>query len=489
MEKVKEIIKKHENISIILLILLIITGFCTNIYLTKGDEIWNFQNICKMLNGYKIYTDANVIITPLFHFIGYIFLKIFGQNLLVFRIYNIIIMTLMYFLIYKILRNIFKNKFVAFTSFIAIIIQTVSLCTCGANYNTLAMIFVLLGSYLNLVWIEKNEKHNIIQGIIMFLIFFTKQNIGAFYVVGIIVYNLIKEKNIKNILKQLSTLLILIFITIGVFVYFDIFHDFINCAILGIGEFAKENLGGSIVNIIQTVCFGIFAGGFTIFLIKMKKIEGKAKEKLILLSAIAIPLMLIGFPIYNNYHKILSNIVLFLAIIYILDYVLFSNLSFSDKIKKYLKIFLAIIILFYIVISMLNFYAWIAAIKDNIYFDNNHVFFGGYLKEEQTKEFENITGYIKRSDKNVIVLTDDAALYMIPLKRNNGVMDLPFLGNMGQEGEEKITNKIKETHNTIFLIKKEDDDLFWQESKKVNNYIKENLNYIGNIERYAIYGN
>ena len=60
-----------------------------------------------------------------------------------------------------------------------------------------------------------------------------------------------------------------------------IFYDFINYAILGIGEFAEENLGGSIDNIIQTLCFVIFAGGFTIFLIKMKKIEGKAKEKLI----------------------------------------------------------------------------------------------------------------------------------------------------------------------------------------------------------------
>lgn len=489
MEKVKEVIKKHENISIISLILLMIIGFCTNIYLTSGDEIWNYQNICKMLNGYKIYTDANVITTPLFHFIGYIFLKIFGQNLLVFRIYNIIIMTIMYFLIYKILRNICKNKIIALTSFIVIIIQIISLCTCGANYNTLSMVFVLLGVYLNLVWIDKNEEHNIIQGIIMFLVLFTKQNIGAFYILGIVLYNLIKEKNIKNIFKQILTLLILILIIIGTFIYFGIFYDFINYAILGIGEFAKENVGGSIVNIIQTLCFGIFIGVFITLLTRTKKIQGKENEKLILLSTIAVSLMLIGFPIYNDYHKMLSNIVLFLTIIYILDYVLFSNLFFSNKIKKYLRILLSIIILLYIIISMLNFYAWIVKIIDNIYFNNNHVFFGGYLKEKEIEEIEYIIEYIEKSNKNVIVFSDDAALYMIPLKRNNGAMDLPFLGNMGQDGEENMINKIKGTPDTIFLIKKEEDDLFWQESKKINNYIKENLKYIGEIKDFAIYEN
>jgi len=43
----------------------------------EGDELINFLNVLKMSNGEKIYEEAIVITTPLFHFIGLIFMKIF----------------------------------------------------------------------------------------------------------------------------------------------------------------------------------------------------------------------------------------------------------------------------------------------------------------------------------------------------------------------------------------------------------------------------
>ena len=486
MEKAKEVIKKHENIFIIFFIILMIIGYCFNIYLGTGDEIWNFQNIYKMLNGYKIYTDANVITTPLFHFIGYLFLRIFGQNILVFRIYNIFIMTIMYFLLYKILGKLSKNKFSIFVYFFIIMIETIMLCAGGANYNALAINFVLLGVYLNLKWIEEKKQHNFKQGIIMFLVLFTKQNIGAFYILGICLYQLIKERNIKNIIKQIVTLGILVGISMIIFIHFGIFNDFINYAVLGIGEFAKENIGGSIINLIKVLCFAIFVSILTVFLIKKKIMQDEDKNKLLLLVILSIPLMLIGYPIYNEYHTTLVNLLLFLTIFYILDYIFFSNMSLG-KWKKIVKIFLILLILVYMYVSILHFISWFINSLQNKYFDNSHPFYGGYLKEENKKEFEIITNYVANSEENVIILTEDAALYMIPLKRNNGAMDLPFLGNMGKNGEDNIIQKIEEMKNTKFLIKKEEKDLFWQESKKINQYIKENLDYIGDIEKFSIY--
>lgn len=486
MEKAKEVIKKHENIFIIFFIILMIIGYCFNIYLGTGDEIWNFQNIYKMLNGYKIYTDANVITTPLFHFIGYLFLRIFGQNILVFRIYNIFIMTIMYFLLYKILGKLSKNKFSIFVYFFIIMIETIMLCAGGANYNALAINFVLLGVYLNLKWIEEKKQHNFKQGIIMFLVLFTKQNIGAFYILGICLYQLIKERNIKNIIKQIVTLGILVGISMIIFIHFGIFNDFINYAVLGIGEFAKENIGGSIINLIKVLCFAIFVSILTVFLIKKKIMQDEDKNKLLLLVILSIPLMLIGYPIYNEYHTTLVNLLLFLTIFYILDYIFFSNMSLG-KWKKIVKIFLILLILVYMYVSILHFISWFINSLQNKYFDNSHPFYGGYLKEENKKEFEIITNYVANSEENVIILTEDAALYIIPLKRNNGAMDLPFLGNMGKNGEDNIIQKIEEMKNTKFLIKKDEKDLFWQESKKINQYIKENLDYIRDIEKFSIY--
>lgn len=486
MEKAKQVIKKHENIFIIIFIILMISGYCFNVYLGAGDEIWNFQNIYKMLNGYKIYTDANVITTPLFHFIGYLFLKLFGQNILFFRIYNVLIMTSMYFLIYKILGKLSKNRFSIFIYFFIIMIETISLCTGGANYNTLAMDFVLLGIYLNLKWMDSKKGHNIVQGIVMFLVLFTKQNMGAFYIFGICLYQLIKEKNIKNIIKQIVILGTLVIISMIIFIYFDIFNDFINYAVLGIGEFAKENIGGSIIDLIKVLFFAIFVSILTIFLIKKKIMQDEDKNKLLLLVILSIPLMLIGYPIYNEYHTTLVNLLLFLTIFYILDYIFFSNMSLG-KWKKIVKIFLILLILVYMYVSILHFISWFINLSQNKYFDNQHPFYGSYLKEENKEKFEIITKYVANSEENVIILTEETALYMIPLKRNNGVMDLPFLGNMGKNGEDNIIQKTEEMKNTRFLIKKEEKDLFWQESKKINQYIKENLEYIGDIENFSVY--
>ena len=55
-------INKVQNIIFIILSLIsFVLVFFGNV-LVNSDELWNFQNLCKMSNGLKIYTDANVII-------------------------------------------------------------------------------------------------------------------------------------------------------------------------------------------------------------------------------------------------------------------------------------------------------------------------------------------------------------------------------------------------------------------------------------------
>ena len=487
MEKAKEIIKKHQNIFIIFFIILMIIGYCFNVYLGAGDEIWNFQNIYKMLNGYKIYTDANVITTPLFHFIGYVFLKLFGQNILVFRIYNLLLMIIMYFLIYKILEKLCKNKFSAFIYFCIIIMISKAIWSWIGTYNKLAIDFVLLGVFLNLIWIEKKEKHNIIQAVIMFLVFFTKQNIGVFYILGICLYQIIKEKNPKNIIKQIIFFGIFLGISMILFIYFGIFNDFINYAVLGIGEFAKENIYWSIENIIQIIFSLIFVISMSIFLIKNEKIKNEEKDKLILLTIVSIPLMLIAFPIFDEWHTIVSCIVVNISLFYILDYILFKHILFG-KVRKIMEILLLMYIFINIYLSIVCFYKYINndLLKNN-FFNYNHPFYGGFFNEKDGKEFEKVTKYIENSEEDVIILTCDAALYMIPLKRSNGAMDLPFLGNMGKNGEDAMIEKIEQMHDIKIFIQKDENNLSWQESKKINDYIKENLEYLGEIEKFAIY--
>ena len=108
------------------------------------DELWNFSNTYKMLNGFMIYKDINVIITPLYFYLGMLILHIFGTNLFAFKIYNILIFTSLYFIIYQIFQTL-KIKKVRSLLFVTIIyLLTYSIIPPGASYNILALDFFFI---------------------------------------------------------------------------------------------------------------------------------------------------------------------------------------------------------------------------------------------------------------------------------------------------------------------------------------------------------
>ena len=63
--KVKKFVEKHDEIFVTILIFIMSLGYSLYIKTLAGDELWNFQNVYKIYNGYKIYVDANVITTPI----------------------------------------------------------------------------------------------------------------------------------------------------------------------------------------------------------------------------------------------------------------------------------------------------------------------------------------------------------------------------------------------------------------------------------------
>ena len=82
---------KEKDIDVILMLIYIISLITVQCALEVSDEMWNFANVFKMANGYKIYVDLNVIVTPIFFFVGQILLSVLGKNYFIFRKYNIII--------------------------------------------------------------------------------------------------------------------------------------------------------------------------------------------------------------------------------------------------------------------------------------------------------------------------------------------------------------------------------------------------------------
>ena len=196
MEKVINLIKKHENIFVIILLFISLIGVSFYINLDVNDELWNFQNVYKMYNGYQIYEDANVICTPLFFYIGKLLFDVLGANFFVFRIYNILIFMFYYFMIYKILRLLKVNMKISLGgTLVLLVFGNYLLVRVMANYNSLAIAFCLLGIYFLIKnQITMNNKNILIQSIICFLIILTKQNIGLFYLIALFATIIIKHK-------------------------------------------------------------------------------------------------------------------------------------------------------------------------------------------------------------------------------------------------------------------------------------------------------
>ena len=123
-------------------------------------------------------------------------------------------------------------------------------------------------------------------------------------------------------------------------------------------------------------------------------------------------------------------------------------------------------------------------------------FYGCIISEKNSKELNNnsmkenianVTNYIKNNKNKTIVLSPYSKIYSIVLNYCNGILDMPFIGNLGKEGEEGMIKKITEMGAIDILLEKNEDNLIYQESKRVREYIKSNYTKIGEIEQFDIY--
>lgn len=492
MKKIIKNVKRHDNLLMFLWIIIIVTTITYNIPIDANDELWNFSNIYKMHNGYVIYQDMNVIITPLFFMIGKILFFLFGANYLIFRTYQTtIIYTFLFFTIYQIFKKLKVSKLnsIIYTTLIAITCISVLI---DASYNMLAISFVMLGIY-NLI--ANTKKRAVVQAIIIFLIFLSKQNIAVFYTLAIFFYQIIIEdkkyiERAKIILKEIITLSVLLLLFYICMNANGIWEHFINYAFLGIGEFATKNVRASILNIVIIVIETTIAIIMTAVTYN-KKIPFSIEQKrnIRILGIFAICMLLITYPIFNAAHILIASINLILFILYLMNTMFLEEIFTMPDIKDIIKRTFFILIVGLIFCNMYKNIPYFIEITKEDYYFSKHPYYGAIATKEKLEEINEITNYIKQENEKGIevkIISYYSNLYMNILNKNNGDMDLPFYGNMGKEGEEGMIKKIKELEKTKILILTEEDKTY-QESTKITNYIKENLEYKGKIRQFSIY--
>lgn len=485
------IVTNFINICLIIILCLFL-GFIA--LLLPYDELWNFQNIFKMYNGFQIYTDCNVIITPLFFYIENIIFHVFGANFLVFRISNIILTLLTFFFTYKLQKQLKINKHINLFFIILILLSAFDVYYVnGANYNNLALIFYLIGMIVYLT--SKNS--NILQGIIIFLIFFTKQSTAIFYSIAIILYELYKYRFsktfFKNQFKKLIVFLIPSAFVLLLFYFNNNLVNFINYTFGGLFDFSNNNLTFDPDFYDLFIIFIAYTLSISMFISKKFFIShGFTKdffEKLLFLIIFSSCVSLTLYPLFNSAHTKMVIPLFFIIIAFIFNSV-FKDFFDGIKIQNIFNIMITLLLLLFTLKTLLEFFFSTQSMEIEFITDSSSPYFGICMDKEILNQIETLKNYIEYRNENgidVIICSYDSAFVMIPLKQNHGPYDLIFYGNLGYNGIEKMKQDILSKEHTEFLVVNNEDDMFAQEIIEIREFIIENLTKCGEILNYDIY--
>lgn len=231
------------------------------------------------------------------------------------------------------------------------------------------------------------------------------------------------KSHIKSIIWQGIIALTLSVLTFAIFALNGNLTDFINYAFLGIGEFGTRNIKMEIANILSVIVVIVL---IICNIIIYKKIANKEqKQNIIIFSYIGIPMLLIVYPIINTYHVMIAVLPLAIELLYLTDTV--TKEFLNSKIIKMGISFMSIVFILIFVQSALR-----MAKYNPFTQEYENPYYGAYVTEEMEQKISNVNNYIEQNSEKVIIFSKEAALYNIPKKRNNGAMDLPFLGNLGK---------------------------------------------------------
>ena len=491
---------KKKDILIILAILFLITSFILPKNFGDLDEIWNYNFAKNILEGKAPYKDFNMIQTPLLPIIASLFLKIFGNELIIMRILAIILCTTIFFLIYKILEERLKiNSKVSLISTLGII--WIFQEHVRIDYNFIVLLIVLILIYIELKndkLIKYNFKRDILIGILAGSAILFKQTTGMFIALVTIGYKLLiisKKEELQEFIKiafarTAGAIIPILFLIIYISLL-GIWRDFIDYTIVGVKTFSnylpysylfKNNK--PIIKMLAVMLPIMIAIEYFFGIVKNDNTK-KNKNYLILFS-FSVANAIVIFPITDEIHFLIGMLPCIICAIYFI-YNIFSKIL-KGKIKIFIKSFIecaSIGILILYIIILIN------PMKEYIQNLNKYQYLQHFrnipISEGLEKQIEIVDEYIKNSTKEVYILDATASVYMIPIDNYNKNYDMFLKGNLGAEGEKGIIEELKEKNNSKILIMKEGLARNWQNPEDVRKYIIENWKKTEEIACFEVY--
>lgn len=432
---------KNKNYIFLIIIYILILGYCLYIAPLTSNDIWNYGFSYGIVKGEVLYRDFNLVIGPFYPL--FMSIPLFVSNsYLSYLVFHAFIVLSFLVLLLKMYDRKVIFAVILFVAFPTLIMP---------SYNSFIIFLIVL-----LAFLEKSDINNkdIIIGIILAIAFFTKQNIGILLLLPSLFFR--KKVHIKR--RMLGFMIPTVFILLYLF-YTRSFLTYIDLCFLGLFDFSNHN------RLIIPSCIVIFTVLIVVSIILLIKNH----------KNLAIYYYLLGyfilFPIVNYFHL---YYVLFLFVIVLFDVVEFNFL----RVKK--VYYLCHVLLFSIIIIE------ILPIINNMNFCNdfNH-FQYKYISIEQQEYSNMIISYLK--DKDFTIYADVNYFYKIVMNRKLDSLDIVNYGNSGYGGSHKLLSNIKKNRNKFYLIPYDINFKYAQIDKNGYDYIINNAVKIDRIGEFDVY--
>ena len=477
------------------------------------DEIWNYNTARAITQNLIPYKDISMITTPLLPMITALFLKLIANEVIVSRVLASVLWGGVLFSIFKILKLLIKeeNTCLIITALLGLLFRD---CYC-IDYNILSLMFSLIILYIELKNIDKphfeNNKTDFLIGILAGLTVCTKQSIGAILAIIVVGYKIIFVQNKKEFIEYLKTafkrIIGILIPMILVFIYLiatNSLQDFINYAVLGISTFSNKIAYAQLMNndkkeiqiLSRIMPFILLAMAvLTIVLQNKKKKEniGNIDNKILTMLIYSLSTIIIMYPISDEIHFLIAGTITFIGlayILYLLGIAIYNkiNLQSKKKIYKITSLMISIIAIAFIAVRGIeNITEYIKQEKNETIEHYKNIQISEYL-QERINEIDNFILEQEKENKKVYILDAEAAIYMIPINNYNKDYDMFLKGNIGKDGQEGQIQKIKQKEtNEIILIRKRNLQSNWQTPTEVVNYVRENLEFMGEVSIYEVY--
>lgn len=443
--------KKKELIKYILLFFFFFASLVFIFTLSRGDTFVNYGFSYAISRGEIPYKDFNMIITPFAPFLYSIGLFV-CKNILVYYFEQAFLLTCMFYLLEKLI----GKKSILFLLFLIVPYPVAMVSTVFPGYN-----FLLVFMFILFIYCFKNNCSDYLLGIILGLIFCTKQTIGLVLFLPTFYYLF---KNRKKFFKICIGYLIPIVCLLLYLLITGCLNEFVNLCFLGLFDF---NNGNSQIDIFYFIVFLI---GIAYLLFRIYK----EPKNVLLYYGLLFSSVII--PIVDYYH-----VSLFLVIV---CYFFVENISIKKEYYKYLKIGIISLTVIWGVVTYIYFRKPVISNFNNF---NWVVWEKGYVKN-----VNELLQFVDKSDKKVIYFMRGSENYYFKIINNQKLdyFDLPNCGNYGYNGINKMKMKINKEHNVYFVIDRElvkNNDANQQYLKQLGEYVINESSFVKEIGLYDVY--